>query len=255
MRKDAEDVLFLHDEEFLAVQLDLAAGVLAEEDPVALFHRERLVLALLGDPTGPHRDHLALLRLLLGGVGDDDAAVLLVALGEALDEHPVVERAQRRLDFLSHRGSLFSRCRELGWSGWSRRNCTTKIVHRYNLVLVYYYGHTDEDPDGPARRRAQPDPDPPATDGTSQARHRERRCSPGSDAAQHPGAGWLPPHQYEHGGARHRGAQAQRLPGGGAGGGGGSGPGAPRAPRAGPPPRGSRGVGGAGGRPRPHARA
>src|SRR3989449_6680029 len=218
MRKDAEDVLFLHDEEFFAVQLDLAAGVLAEEDPGALFHRERLVLALLGDPAAPARAHAALLRLLLGGVGDADAAVLLVALGEALDEHPVVERAQRRLDFLSHRGSLFSRCRELGWSGWSRRNCTTKIVHRYNLVLVYYYGHTDEDPHGPARRRAQPDPDPPATDGTAQARHRERRRSPESDAAEHPGARRLPRHQYEHRGPRHRGSQAERLRGGEGGG-------------------------------------
>mgnify|MGYP003694080349 CR=1 FL=1 len=45
--------------------------------------------AVLGHPAGPDRDHLALLRLLLGAVGNDDAAVLLLVLGEALDEQAV----------------------------------------------------------------------------------------------------------------------------------------------------------------------
>ena len=39
--EDAEDVLLLHDEVLLAVQLDLAAGILAEEDSIALLDRER----------------------------------------------------------------------------------------------------------------------------------------------------------------------------------------------------------------------
>src|SRR5712664_3212982 len=63
--EDPEDVLFLHDEELLAVQPDLAAGILAEEDPVALFDREGQVLAVVGDLAGAHRDHPALVRLLL----------------------------------------------------------------------------------------------------------------------------------------------------------------------------------------------
>src|SRR6267143_831373 len=46
---NAQDVLLLHDEELLAVQLDLVAGVLAEEDAVAFFQRERAVLARVGD--------------------------------------------------------------------------------------------------------------------------------------------------------------------------------------------------------------
>src|SRR2546428_261215 len=103
--EDTEDVLLLHDEVFLAVQLDLAAGILAEEDSVAFLHREREVLAVVVDLAGAHGDHLALLRLLLGGVGDDEAAVLLVLLLEALDENAVMERAQRRLHCLSHSGS------------------------------------------------------------------------------------------------------------------------------------------------------
>src|SRR3989449_9999076 len=98
---DAEDVLLLHDEVLLAIELDLAAGVLAEEDPVAFLRREREILAVVVDLAGAHGDDLALLRLLLGGVGDDEVAVLRVLLLEALDEHAVMERAQRRLLRLS----------------------------------------------------------------------------------------------------------------------------------------------------------
>src|SRR5213595_3929222 len=106
---DAEDVL-LHDEVLLTVELDLAAGVLAEEDSVAFLHREREILAVVVDLPGAHGDDLALLRLLFGGVGDDEAAVLRVLLLEALDENAVMERAQRRLRLsrlhcLSHSGS------------------------------------------------------------------------------------------------------------------------------------------------------
>src|SRR5213080_2162532 len=94
--EDAEDVLLLHDEVLLAIELDLAAGVLAEEDSIAFLHREREILAVV---------------VLLAGVGDDEAAVLLVLLLEALDENAVMERAQRcllrlsRLHCLSHSGS------------------------------------------------------------------------------------------------------------------------------------------------------
>src|SRR5919198_2948818 len=101
--EDAEDVLLFHDEVLLALQRDLAAGILAEEDAIACLHRERKVLALVGDPAGPHGDDLALLGFLLGGVGDDEAAVLRVPRLEALDENAVMERAQRRLHCLSLR--------------------------------------------------------------------------------------------------------------------------------------------------------
>ena len=101
--EDAEDVLLFHDEVLLAVQLDLAAGILAEEDSVAFLHREGEVLAVVVDLAGADGDDLALLRLLLGGVRDDEVAVLLVLLLEALHENAVMERAQRRLHHcLSH---------------------------------------------------------------------------------------------------------------------------------------------------------
>src|SRR5581483_3775981 len=118
--EDAEDVVLLHDEVLLAVQLDLAAGVLPEENTVSCFERQRAVLALVGDGAGPDGDYLAPLRLFLGGVGDDDAAALLVALFEALDEHTVVERAQRRFDCLSHELS------PLAW--WRWRSCSTGLT-------------------------------------------------------------------------------------------------------------------------------
>src|SRR6266705_5795220 len=104
--EDPEDVLLLHDEVLFAAQPDLVAGILAEEDSVAFLHRERELLAIVGHLAGAHGDDRALLRLFLGGVGDDEAAVLLILLVEAFDEHAVMERTQRRLHGLSHRGCL-----------------------------------------------------------------------------------------------------------------------------------------------------
>src|SRR4029453_13474547 len=101
--EDAEHVLLPHGEVLLAVQLDLAPGVLAEQDAVARLDVERKPLAGLGHLAGADRDHLALLGLFLGGVGDDDAPVLLVPLRETFDENPVMERAQRGLRAVSHR--------------------------------------------------------------------------------------------------------------------------------------------------------
>src|SRR5437899_3274289 len=74
----AEDVLLAHDEVLLAVDLDLRSGVLAEQDPVADLHVERQHLAVLVHLALADGDHLALLRLLLGGVRNDDAALGLL---------------------------------------------------------------------------------------------------------------------------------------------------------------------------------
>src|SRR6476620_3024875 len=70
---DAHDVGLLHDQELLAIELHLGAGPLAAQDAVARLHVERHQLALLVAAAGADGDHLALLGLLLGGVGDDDA--------------------------------------------------------------------------------------------------------------------------------------------------------------------------------------
>src|SRR5688572_26439931 len=115
--EDAEDVLFLHDEVLLAVDLDLAARVLPEQDAVP---------------------GLDLLGLLLGGIGDDDPAVLDLTLFEALDQDPVVQRAEVALLGMNHGASpslpVFANwmCGVAGGSGSvcrSGRNCTATIAH------------------------------------------------------------------------------------------------------------------------------
>src|SRR5438270_13143822 len=70
----AHDVGLLHDQELLAVELDLGARPLAEQHPVAELDVERDELAVLVAPARADTDDLALLRLLLRAVRDDDAA-------------------------------------------------------------------------------------------------------------------------------------------------------------------------------------
>jgi hypothetical protein len=74
---DAEHVLFAEDEVVLALDLHLGPGVLAEEDGVAGLDVERADLAVLEDLAVADGDDLALERLLLGGVGDDDPPLVL----------------------------------------------------------------------------------------------------------------------------------------------------------------------------------
>ena len=88
--ENREHFVLAHDEVLLAVDLDLLAGVLAEQDRVAVLHVERLTVAVFLDLAGAHGDDLPLLRLFLGGVGDDDPADLLFALLDALNDDAVV---------------------------------------------------------------------------------------------------------------------------------------------------------------------
>src|ERR1700683_5583071 len=92
--EDAEDFFFAHDEEVFAIELDLGAGVLAEEDGVAGFYVEREDLAFVVGLALADGDDFALLGLFLGGIGDDDAAADAFALFHATDEDAVVERRE-----------------------------------------------------------------------------------------------------------------------------------------------------------------
>jgi hypothetical protein len=71
---DAHDVGLLHDQEFFAVDLDLGARPLAEQHAVTFFEIDRNELAGLVAATRTNGDDLALRGLLLGRIGDDDAA-------------------------------------------------------------------------------------------------------------------------------------------------------------------------------------
>src|SRR5215468_1193670 len=90
----AHDVGLLHDEEFLTVELDLGAGPLAEQHPVADLHVDRDQLAGLVAAARANGDDLALLRLFLRGVGNDDAAGALLFGVDALDDDTVVKRTE-----------------------------------------------------------------------------------------------------------------------------------------------------------------
>src|SRR5690606_15394950 len=87
-----EDVVLTQNEIIGSFDLDLGPAVLAEEDLVALLHPERRHLPVLVDATiADGLDH-SLNRLLLGRVGDDDAALGLLFFFQAFDEHAIVQR-------------------------------------------------------------------------------------------------------------------------------------------------------------------
>src|SRR5215475_4121432 len=91
---DAEDVALLHDEQLLAVNLDLGARPFAEQDPVTLLDVEGHELAVLVARTGAGSNDLAQHRLFLRGVGNDDAAGGLHILFDATHNDAVMERAK-----------------------------------------------------------------------------------------------------------------------------------------------------------------
>src|SRR5712671_3852410 len=88
------DVALLHDQELDAVDLDLGAGPLAEQHAVAGAYVDRDELAVLVTAAGTYRDDLALRRLLLRGIGDDDAARAAFLGIDALDDDAIVKRTK-----------------------------------------------------------------------------------------------------------------------------------------------------------------
>src|SRR5206468_189428 len=70
---DGEDVARREDEVLLTGVLDLGAAVLAVQDDVADLDVQRDAVAVVVDPARADGEDSALLRLLLGGVGNDDA--------------------------------------------------------------------------------------------------------------------------------------------------------------------------------------
>src|ERR1700690_1696288 len=69
---DRENVLLAHDEQVLAVDLELGAGVLRVEDLVAHGDVHLLARSVLEDPARPDRESQPFLGLLLPGVREDD---------------------------------------------------------------------------------------------------------------------------------------------------------------------------------------
>src|ERR1700760_2753614 len=94
--EDAEDFVFLHDEEVFAIDFDLGAAPLAEEDAIAGLDVEGEYLAFVVGLTLTDGDDFAFLWLFLGGVGDDDAATHGLALFDTANEDAVVQRGEGR---------------------------------------------------------------------------------------------------------------------------------------------------------------
>src|SRR6266536_2081008 len=90
---DGEHVAGGEDQVVLAAVLDLGAAVLRVDDGVAHLDVEGHPGAVL-EPARAHRDDLALLGLLLGGVGDDDAGSGRLLALAGLDDDTVLERLQ-----------------------------------------------------------------------------------------------------------------------------------------------------------------
>src|SRR5919109_2318078 len=90
----AHDVAFLHDQQLLAVDLDLGAGPFAEQHLVTFLHVKRNELAAFFAGAGANRQHLPLLGFLGGGVWDDDAAGAFRFAFETAHDHAIVKRTQ-----------------------------------------------------------------------------------------------------------------------------------------------------------------
>src|SRR5271155_390663 len=92
--ENAHDVALFHDQQLLAVELDLGARPFAEQDAVADLEVDRDQLAALVAAARADGGNFALRGFFLGGVGNDDAACGLLFGVDALDHDAVVERTE-----------------------------------------------------------------------------------------------------------------------------------------------------------------
>src|ERR1700694_5263994 len=111
LSEHAHDVAFLHDQKFLAVELDLGARPLAEQHAVADLEVDRDQLAGFVAAARTDRRDLALRGLFLGAVGNDDPALGLFFGVDTFDHDTVMQRTKFRF---SHDGSFW----RLGFQIW-----------------------------------------------------------------------------------------------------------------------------------------
>src|SRR5258706_9721222 len=90
--QDGQDVGLAQDEQVLIEQLELGAAVLGEEDAVADLDLHRRARATLEQLASADRDHLALLGLLLGGIGNHNARARHFLFARWLHDHTIADR-------------------------------------------------------------------------------------------------------------------------------------------------------------------
>src|SRR4051794_20483089 len=86
-----EDIGLAQHEQILPIDLDLGPAVLAVEDLVVLADVQRDALAVLVELAVADCEDLALLRLLLGGVGKDDATCSGLLLLDRPHDQPIAQ--------------------------------------------------------------------------------------------------------------------------------------------------------------------
>src|SRR5579875_1420236 len=89
-----EHIRLAQDQDLVGTELDLGPAVLAEDDLVAFFEIDGDVIALVVPCARAHGKDAAALRLLLGGVRQDDAADRRLLFLEDFDDQAVAERLQ-----------------------------------------------------------------------------------------------------------------------------------------------------------------
>src|SRR6185437_12588803 len=85
----AQNVVFAQNQVIFALELHLAARILAEQNAVARLHVGCDKIALFGPAALADRDYLAFLRLFLRGVGNDNPALGLVLFLDTLHQNPI----------------------------------------------------------------------------------------------------------------------------------------------------------------------
>src|SRR5215470_13109979 len=100
---DAHQVFLAHHEELVAVDLDRLAGVLAEQHAITHLDVDRDQLAVVIPLAGSNRNDFALIGLLSGVVGDNDAGSGFALVVQALDDHAIVQGTNLH----SHRLSMY----------------------------------------------------------------------------------------------------------------------------------------------------
>src|SRR5712671_6935284 len=89
--ENSQNFVFLHDQEIFAIELNFGAGILSEQDPVALFYCEGEYLAFIVRAALTDGDNFALLRLVFGAIGNDDAATSGVSFLHTTHQDAVME--------------------------------------------------------------------------------------------------------------------------------------------------------------------
>src|SRR5216684_1569289 len=117
--------------DFFLVYLDIGAAIPAEEDFVSLDHGHLGALAVVEHLARTDREHSSALRLLFGGIGQQDAAGRLLIRFQGFHYHPVIQRSNFQIRFLGHDEvpqlrPYESASFDQAMASWSRRDTQTQ---------------------------------------------------------------------------------------------------------------------------------